>query len=224
MNRTKGGLLAVVTTCIAACGGGGGSTSSSSPPSAAGPEKTPAPAPNVAPQISGTPSSSVMVGQAYEFRAVASDPDSTTLTFEIAGKPPWALFDNATGRLSGTPAATDGGTYANIAISVSDGLAAAALPAFSIVVTKPVIGAAEVTWSTPRQYDDGTPVTNLAGYRVRFGPAADALTEVLTIPSAEINAARIEGLTAGTWYFTVASYSDTGLESPAVGPVSKTII
>jgi hypothetical protein len=43
-------------------------------------------------------------------------------------------------------------------------------------------------------------------------------------PSAKINAARIEGLTAGTWYFTVASYSDTGLESPAVGPVSKTII
>jgi hypothetical protein len=224
MNRTKGAMLSVVATCIAACGGGGGgSTSLSSPPSAAGAEKAPAPMPNVAPQISGTPSIGVMVGQTYEFRAVASDPDSTTLTFGITSKPAWASFDNATGRLSGIPAAADAGSYTNIMVSVSDGYTVAALPAFSIAVTKPVIGAAEVTWSTPRQYADGTPVTNLAGYRVRFGPAADALTEVLTVPSPDINAATIEGLAAGTWYFTVASYSDTGLESPAVGPVSKTI-
>ena len=33
----------------------------------------------------------------------------------------------------------------------------------------------------------------------------------------------IEGLAAGTWYFTVASYTNTGVESAATGAVSKTI-
>jgi len=85
----------------------------------------------------------VTPGQSYVFQAVASDPDNQTLRFGIANKPAWATFDIVTGRLSGTPAATDAGTYANVVISVSDGTASATLPAFSIVVMAPVSGIAE---------------------------------------------------------------------------------
>ena len=90
--------------------------------------------------------------------------------------PAWATFDIVTGRLSGTPAATDAGTYANVVISVSDGTASATLPAFSIVVTGPVSGIAELTWTAPTQNEDGTALTNLAGYKVRYGQSPGALT------------------------------------------------
>jgi len=86
---------------------------------------------NRAPVISGTPARSVSVGSAYSFRPTASDPDGNTLTYSIANRPSWATFNTSTGQLSGTPSASQVGTYNNITIRVSDGRATASLAAFS---------------------------------------------------------------------------------------------
>ena len=179
--------------------------------------------PNRAPTISGAPATSVTVGQAYSFQPSASDPDGQTLAFGIANKPGWANFDVATGKLTGTPAAASVGTYSNVVISVSDGVASATLPAFSIVVKAPVIGSAELTWTAPTKNEDGTPLTNLAGYKIRYGSSYGALNQVVDVPNPGITSATIASLAAGTWYFTVASYTNTGVESAPTGAVSKTI-
>jgi hypothetical protein len=123
-------------------------------------------APNGLPVISGTPPTSVTVGAPYAFQPTASDPDGNALTFSIANLPPWATFDTATGRLQGTPAASHVGSYANIAIAVSDGTATASLPAFSIAVLAVASGSATLTWTPPTTNSDGSPLTNLAAYRV----------------------------------------------------------
>jgi hypothetical protein len=183
----------------------------------------PATQPNQAPTISGTPATSASVGQAYSFQPSAADPDGQSLAFGIANKPDWASFDIATGKLTGTPAAADVATYANVVISVSDGAASATLPAFSIVVKAPVIGSAELNWTAPTQNEDGTPLTNLAGYKIRYGSSYGALNQVVDVPNPAVTSATIEGLAAGTWYFTVASYTNTGVESAPTGAVSKTI-
>jgi hypothetical protein len=91
----------------------------------------PSPSP---PAISGTPATSVTAGAAYSFTPTASDPAGNTLTFTIANPPSWAVFNSATGQLSGTPAATNVGTYAGIVISTSDGSSSASLPSFAITV------------------------------------------------------------------------------------------
>jgi hypothetical protein len=88
----------------------------------------------VAPKISGTPSDSVSVGAAYSFQPTASNSAGGVLTFSVQNLPAWASFDAATGLLSGTPGAADVRSYANIIISVTNGRATAALPAFSITV------------------------------------------------------------------------------------------
>ena len=85
--------------------------------------------------ISGTPPTSVTQGTAYSFQPTASDPDGNPLTFSITNRPSWATFSTTTGRLQGTPTASNVGTISNIAISVSDGQATAQLPAFAIVVS-----------------------------------------------------------------------------------------
>ena len=94
----------------------------------------PTTAPNMPPEISGTPAASVVAGFDYSFTPTAMDPDGDTLVFSILRKPSWAAFNTVTGQLSGTPAATDASLYDNIAITVSDGLMSSSLPAFSINV------------------------------------------------------------------------------------------
>lgn len=90
---------------------------------------------NTAPVISGTPSPSVQATFAYSFTPTASDAQNDTLTFYVSNKPAWASFSSSTGKLAGTPSATQAGTYSNISIRVSDGLKSSYLPAFSIAVT-----------------------------------------------------------------------------------------
>ena len=90
---------------------------------------------NSAPNISGSPAGAVTAGNAYSFQPSASDADSDNLSFSIANKPAWASFSTSTGRLSGTPASNQVGTYSGIAIAVSDGQDTASLPAFSITVS-----------------------------------------------------------------------------------------
>lgn len=90
---------------------------------------------NDAPSISGTPATSLDQDTVYSFVPTASDIDSNdTLTFSISNKPTWASFDTATGALTGTPAGSDTGKTLGIVISVSDGTASAALPAFDLEV------------------------------------------------------------------------------------------
>jgi hypothetical protein len=89
---------------------------------------------NRTPTISGTPATSVQVAQAYSFQPAGSDPDGDTLTYSIQNKPTWATFTASSGRLNGTPTATNVGSYAGIVISASDGKASVSLPSFSIAV------------------------------------------------------------------------------------------
>jgi hypothetical protein len=95
------------------------------------------PATNTAPTISGSPASSVLATQLYKFVPDAADLDGDKLTYSISNRPSWATFSTASGTLSGTPTIANVATYSKIVISVSDGHAKTALPAFSIQVQGP---------------------------------------------------------------------------------------
>ena len=129
---------------------------------------------NSPPTISGTPMTSVAAGTAYSFVPTASDPDDDPLTFAIAGKPSWATFDAQTGALTGTPPAGTTGGFSGIVVSVSDGTASAALPAFTITVTPPTTNRAPTISGTPA-------TTAKQGTAYGFQPtAADADGDLLT--------------------------------------------
>jgi hypothetical protein len=78
-------------------------------------------------------------------------------------------------------------------------------------------------WVPPTLNEDGSALTNLAGYKVRYGQTAGSLTQVVDIPAAATTSVMIQGLAAGTWYFTVSAYTTTGVESLPTGPVTKII-
>ncbi len=164
-------------------------------------------APNRAPTISGTPSTSVNAGSAFAFRPTAADADGDTLTFAIANRPAWATFNAATGQLAGTPTATSAGTYSNIVISVSDGTASAALAAFSIAVVDVSNGAATLSWTPPTTNTDGSTLTTLAGYRIAYGTSAAHLTQTIQLGNAGVSSYVVENLAPGTYYFAVRAYT-----------------
>ena len=95
---------------------------------------SPAPSTNNQPIISGKPTASIGENEIYSFIPSANDVDNDSLTFKIANKPSWATFNVSTGHLAGTPSNTDVGTYANIIISVTDGVDTASLSPFNIQV------------------------------------------------------------------------------------------
>jgi hypothetical protein len=178
---------------------------------------------NRAPTISGTPPATAREGQAYSFTPSASDPDGDTLTFSIANKPAWATFSTATGALTGTPPAGSAGSYGSIVISVSDGKASASLAAFAITVQQTATGTATLSWTAPTLRTDGTPLTNLAGYRIHYGTTQGQYSNRITINNAGVTTYVVENLTSGTWYFTTTAFDTTGAESDYSNVASKTI-
>jgi len=179
---------------------------------------------NRPPVISGAPATSVTAGQAYSFQPTASDPDGNTLTYSIANRPSWATFNASTGRLSGTPASSLAGTtYNGITISVSDGTASASLASFSIAVASVRVGSATLRWTPPTLNEDGSPIDNLAGYRVYYGTNSSNLSSVVNIPNPGITSTVIENLSPATWYFALKAYNTLNVESSLSNVASKTI-
>jgi hypothetical protein len=178
---------------------------------------------NTAPVISGAPTTSISAGTAYSFMPTASDADHNTLTFAIANKPSWAIFSNTTGQLSGSPSAANAGTYANIQISVSDGTASASLPGFSITVTQATQGSVALTWTTPTQNTDGSSLTGLVGYHIHYGSNPGSLTQTVDVANAAATGATVQGLSTGTYYFTLSTYTATD-ESAQTNPVSAAVL
>lgn len=178
---------------------------------------------NRAPTISGTPVLSINVLTAYSFQPSASDPDGNALTFSIQNRPAWATFNTTNGRLSGTPQLTDVATFANIIISVSDGTATTSLPGFSLSVLQSSTGSAQVSWTAPTTNTDNSALEDLAGYRVLYGRATDALDETAEVTNPGVTSYTVGNLAQGTWYFAVVAVNQSGVASAPSNVTSKAI-
>lgn len=229
-----GGCAVFMLALLTGCGGAGTSATSSSGTSAAPPAAISASGSSV-PQnstksmqvSSGTAAAqnTVMVGQSFTVTPqVSGAPAGATITFSVQNVPSWMAFNTSTGVLSGAPTTADVGTYSNIVITASDGQQTASAPAFSITVASSNSGAGNATlsWTAPTSNTDGSTLTDLAGYRVYYGTDPGNLNVVVNV-SPGVNTYVIEGLTTGTWYFAVKSYTNTGTESALSNIASKTI-
>jgi hypothetical protein len=175
---------------------------------------------NRAPTISGTPTTSVTAGTAYNFRPTAADADGDTLQYSIQNKPSWATFNATTGQLTGTAIA---GTYSNIIISVTDTKDTVSLPAFTITVTSPANGSATISWTPPTQNTDGSSINDLAGFRIQYGTSASELTQTVQVANPGLATYVVTDLSSGNWFFAVRAYTNGGAESANSNVVSKTI-
>ena len=164
-----------------------------------------------------------MQGTAYSFAPTASDPDGNTLTFSVTGLPAWATFNTSTGRITGTPSAAQVGAYANVRITVSDGALSANLAPFNIQVVATASGSVLLTWNPPTQNTDGSPLTNLAGYKIYWGLTAGSYLNSVTVNNPGLASYVVDQLTPATWFFAVTALSASGAESPYSNVASKQV-
>lgn len=181
------------------------------------------PTQNVAPTISGSPRVSTKIGEMYTFTPNASDADGDTLTFSIQGRPSWATFDSSNGSLTGIPTLGDVGTHSGIRISVSDGSAASSLPLFSINVTQVGTGSVSLTWTAPTQNEDGTPLMDLAGYKIYFGVSQGNYPNQIRVDNPGLTTYVVDNLSPDTYYFVSTAFNNSGVESDFSNVAIKTV-
>ena len=171
--------------------------------------------------ITGTPPATATVGKEYYFVPVVENANQKELQFNYVNRPAWSDGYRGSGAIIGTPTAP--GIYPDIQIQAWDGEHFAVTAPFAITVlgagtTAP---SATLSWIKPTQNADGTPLTNLAGYIVRYGTNVGALTEQVSVSSPNTTQLEIDDLSPGNWYFEVAAVNTTDTESAFSSAVSE---
>lgn len=216
-------LIAIGSSGCGAGGAGDSSTAAATAPDPSAPAQAAPPTQSTPLSLSGQPATTVKVDATYSFAPTATASAGSELTYSVQHLPAWASFDTTSGTLSGTPNSSNVGTYSNIVISVADADQSASLNAFAITVTDTANGSATVSWTIPTANSDGSALTNLSGFRIYYGTAADSLTEMIQVANPGTSTYVIPNLTAATWYFGVKAYTSANVESTVSNIASKII-
>ena len=83
-------------------------------------------------------------------------------------------------------------------------------------------GSATLTWVAPTKNTDGSPLTDLIGYKVYWGTTKGQYTNSFRINNLLATSYQISGLTSGTWYFVVTAINVAEEESGYSNIATKT--
>jgi hypothetical protein len=93
------------------------------------------------------------------------------------------------------------------------------LPVGTVVVFGPppeppieVTYTAALNWTAPNTNTDGSPLTNLTGFRIYWGQTQGVYPQTMIVGPG-VTGYVVEGLTPGTWYFVVTAFSPSGESS-----------
>jgi Fibronectin type III domain len=82
---------------------------------------------------------------------------------------------------------------------------------------------AKLSWTPPTLNTDGSPLNDLAGYKVLYGSSPGNYTHELAITDPSATSFTVTGLAPGTWYFAMKAVDTAGNESGPSGEAWKTI-
>jgi hypothetical protein len=99
-------------------------------------------------------------------------------------------------------------------------------PCFPGSVTQPEpepvgTGTADLSWEPPLERTDGSPITDLTGYKVYVGRQPGSYTRVIDV--GDVTTYTVGALPPGLTYFAASAYDATGQESPISDDVSKVV-
>ncbi len=191
---TTFGAVMIFSLVIGGCGGGSADVASSG-------------------LIGGTPKTLAIEGQVYTFQPTIVDPAGAPLSFSIDNRPVWASFDTDTGELTGTPDLGDVGTTSNILISATDGTLSDSIGPFSITVNQAGTGSSvTLSWTPPTLNADGNTLTDLGGYRIRYGTVDGVYPNIVSV-DASMTTHVINDLLPDTYFFVATAHDKVGNES-----------
>jgi hypothetical protein len=195
-------LCALVTIPLAACGGSDGGSAAATASTSATADTQAALQANVG-----------MIDRSQ------TDASVNAASVATSSAPVTAAATNTSASGSSNTASTGSGSTSGSAASGSTSSGTTASAGTVAKTTPPVAptsttdGVATLDWQPPTSNTDGSALTNLAGYTVYYGTSPDNLSKSIKVSNAGLSAYTVTGLTSGTWYFAVTSYSADGVES-----------
>jgi Fibronectin type III domain len=72
---------------------------------------------------------------------------------------------------------------------------------------------ATLQWSAPQAMTDGSTVSGIVGYRVYYGHSVTQMNSKIDVMNPSVSTYVVEGLTPGTYYFSVTALHSSGGES-----------
>jgi len=84
-------------------------------------------------------------------------------------------------------------------------------------------GTALLSWTPPTENTDGSSLTDLVGYKIRYGVSPGSYSDTITINNPGLTSYLVENLASGDWYFVMTAFNSTGIESSSSIEVSKTV-
>lgn len=92
-----------------------------------------------------------------------------------------------------------------------------------IVACSAFAGEATLTWTAPTTNEDGSALTDLAGYRIYYGTSETTMTTQIQLANPGLLTYVVPNLTPATWYFNMTAYTTANRESAHTNFVTKTI-
>jgi hypothetical protein len=134
-----------------------------------------------------------------------------------------AATSQSTSSTSTTVADTTPTTSA--APSASAGTSASSSPTVPAATPTPTTVSTSVTlaWVPPTENSNGTPITNLAGYKIHYGTASADYTQTVSVANAGLTRYVVDNLPSGTYYFAITAYNASGTESALSQEVATTV-
>ncbi|KPQ30454.1 MAG: PA14 domain [Marinobacter excellens HL-55] len=85
-------------------------------------------------------------------------------------------------------------------------------------------GTVNLSWTPPGTRVDGSSIalSEIDVYRINYGQTTDNLNQAVEVPAGTTEA-RVEGLSAGTWYFTIRVIDTNGLSSEPSDPAQYNV-
>jgi len=80
-----------------------------------------------------------------------------------------------------------------------------------------------LSWTAPTARTDGSPLANLAGYKILYGRMSGIYDYQIEIKNPGISRYVVDDLVSGEWYFVLIAYDSEGLESTRSNEVIREI-
>ena len=94
----------------------------------------------------------------------------------------------------------------------------------SVTVNQVGFGSATLSWTPPTQNTDGSPLTDLASYKIYYGNESGNYQTTIQIDNPGITIYVVENLTPNTYYFVMTAINSSGVESGFSNEASEQVL
>jgi len=134
-----------------------------------------------------------------------------------------AATTSGTGTSSTTGTGTSSTTGTGTAPGASTGSSSSSTTTATTTPTTVSTSSVTLGWVPPTENSNGSPITDLAGYKIHYGTASAAYSQTVSVANAGLTRYVVDNLPSGTYYFAITAYNAQGMESALSGEVTTRV-